>query len=427
VAQSIAERLASLTEYERRTILSGVPANLLIYAWPVWARPEQMEPPGDWNVWLIKAGRGWGKTRTGAEWIRSKSRNKDERMALIGRTAADLRDVMVEGPSGVLSVFSDDEKPVYESSKRRITFKSGAIANTYSADEPDLLRGPQHSAIWADEMAAWRYDRETWDNAMMGMRIGPHPSVCVTTTPRPTALIRELMKRSDCIVTGGTTYDNAGNLAANFLSEILQKYEGTRLGRQEINAELLEDNPGALWSGRTIESLRVRNAPAMRRIVVAIDPAVTSRPDSDETGIIGAGLGEDGHAYVMSDLSGIMVANEWATTACNWYEANGADRIIAETNNGGDLVEATIRTVNPHASYRSVTATRGKAIRAEPIAALYEQGKVHHVGQFPTLEDQMTTYDPATSKKSPDRMDALVWALTELMLHDNGSPSVTIL
>lgn len=424
---SLAERLALLNPHERRWLLNGVPAGLLVWSWRVWARPEQVAPPGEWNLWMVKAGRGWGKTRCGAEWVRERAKNPNERIGLIGRTAADVRDVMVEGPTGILRVFPDNERPLYEPSKRRITFSSGAVATCYSADEPDLLRGPQHSTLWCDELAAWRFDRETWDNAMLGLRLGEHPRAIITTTPRPTKLVREIIGRPDAVITGGSTYDNAGNLADNFLTTILGRYEGTRLGRQEIEAELLEDNPGALWTQGLIDRNRVRQAPALRRIIVAIDPSVSSNESSDEAGIIGAGLGVDGHGYVLADLSGKMAALEWAQAACEWYDKNGCDRIVAEVNNGGDLVEATIRTVNPMVSYKAVHATRGKIIRAEPIGALYEQGKIHHVGNFPALEDQMTTYDPAISKKSPDRMDALVWAMTDLMLHQAAEPSVHLL
>lgn len=424
---SLAELIAEATPSERRWLLNGVPANLLAWAWNIWARPEQMAPPGDWNVWMVKAGRGWGKTRTGAEWVRERARNPQERIHLIGRTAADVRDVMIEGESGLLKIFPDDERPLYEPSKRRVTFKSGAIASCFSADEPDTLRGPQSSSFWADELAAWRFDRDAWDNLMFGFRLGDKPRGIITTTPRPTALVREILARPDCQVTGGSTYDNAGNVADSYLATILGRYEGTRLGRQEIEAEVLEDNPGALWKASNIEKYRVRVAPAMRRLVVAIDPSVTSNPDSDETGIACGGLGEDGHGYVMADLSGVMPAIDWARAAVAWYKGRGADRIVAEVNNGGDLVEMTIRTVDKEVAYKSVHATRGKQIRAEPIASLYEQGRVHHVGCFPTMEDQMTSYDPATSKKSPDRMDAVVWLLTELMLGAGGEPRLRVL
>ena len=424
---SIAQRLAGLNTAQRRFVLNSIPANLLIYTWDVWARPEQKAPPGDWNIWLIKAGRGWGKTRTGAEWIREKAANPNERITLIGRTAADVRDVMVEGHGGILSLYPESERPNYEPSKRRVTFKSGAIASLFSADEPNLLRGPQHSSLWCDELAAWRFDRETWDNAMFGLRIGEHPQACITTTPRPTKLMRELMARNDTKITGGSTRDNAGNLAPNFIKEILSKYDGTRMGRQEIDAEILDDNPGALWSHKLIEQNRVKEAPEFKRMIIAIDPAVTSNADSDETGMIGAGLGEDGHAYIMADLSGIMPANDWARLAVRYYHDNECSRIIAEVNNGGDLVENTIRTIDPHVSYKDVRATRGKAIRAEPISALYEQGKVHHVGMFPQLEDQMTGFDPKSPGKSPDRMDALVWAVTELMLETSAEPRIRLL
>ena len=424
---SLAERLAAAGRQQRRWLLNTIPVGLLIWTWRVWARAEQVEPPGDWNIWMIKAGRGWGKTRTGAEWVRERAKDPSERIALVGRTAADVRDTMVEGSSGIMRIFPENERPLYEPSKRRITFASGAQASCFSADEPDLLRGPQHSSVWADELAAWRFDRDAWDNLMFGFRLGNKPRCCITTTPRPTKLVREIMARPDCSITGGSTYDNAGNVADSFLTTILSRYEGTRLGRQEIHAEVLDENPGALWSPKVIEQNRVRVAPAMRRIVVAIDPAVTSNADSDETGIIGAGLGEDGHGYILADLSGVMAALEWAKAAVGWYKDNGADRIIAEVNNGGDLVELTIRTVDPYASYSAVRATRGKMIRAEPIAALYAQGRVHHVGTFAALEDQMTSFDPATSKKSPDRMDAAVWALTELMLGSQGEPRLRTL
>ena len=423
---SLAERLATYSPQQRRHILDGVPIELLLYAWEIWARPDQLAPPGNWTAWLIKAGRGWGKTRTGAEWVRQKSKDRHARIALVGRTAADVRDVMVEGHSGILSLFPPGSRPLYEPSKRRITFASGAIATTFSADEPDLLRGPQFSACWCDELASWRRDKESWDNLMMGLRLGDHPQAVVTTTPRPTALIRELMARPDAIVTGGSTYDNTGNLADNFITTIMAKYDGTRLGRQEIYADVLDDNPGSLWSHKIIDRYRVRTAPNLRRVVVAIDPAVTNNADSDETGIICGGIGEDGHGYVLEDLSGKMNALEWAQRAVKWYSVNGADLIVAEVNNGGDLVEATIRTVDRNASYLAVRASRGKIIRAEPIAGLYEQGKVHHVGMFSELEDQMTSFDPATSKKSPDRMDALVWLLTSLMLGNDGSPRISM-
>lgn len=428
MALSLAEQISLLTPSQRSWLLDNIPADKMLYEWRLWARPEQIAPSTDWNVWLIKAGRGFGKTRAGAEWIREKSEDPLERIALIGRTAADVRDVMVEGHSGLMRIFPDNDKPLYEPSKRRITFKSGAIATTYSADEPNLLRGPQFTSAWADELAAWKYDRDSWDNLMFGLRLGERPQACVTTTPRPTKLIRELMSRKDCVVTGGSTYANAGNLANSFIESILKKYQGTRLGRQEIEAEVLDDNPGALWTGRLIEQYRVRVAPNMKRMVIAIDPAVTSNPDSDETGLIGAGIGEDDHCYIMADLSGIFPADTWARLAVNWYKDNEADRIVAEVNNGGDLVESTIRTISREVSYKSVRATRGKTLRAEPVAALYEQGKVHHVGQFSQLEDQMTTYDPqATNNKSPDRMDAMVWAVTDLMLGDASSPRVRLL
>ncbi len=333
---------------------------------------------------------------------------------------------MIEGESGILAVCPPDERPKYLSHKRQLQWPNGAKSLIFTADEPERLRGKQHMKIWADEMCAWRYP-EAWDQAALGLRLGDNPQVVVTTTPRPTKELRALVADPTTVVTRGSTYDNKGNLAQAFLNKIITKYEGTRLGRQELAAEILTDNPGALWKRSDIEALRVRVAPACTRIVVAIDPSATNNPTSAEAGIIVVGLGIDDHGYVLEDVSLHGTPNEWATAAVEAYHRWSADRIIGEVNNGGDMVEAVIRAVDEKVSYKAVHASRGKITRAEPISALYEKKKVHHVGSFATLEDQMCDYDPKTAKFSPDRMDGLVWGLTELMAHQIAIPNIRTL
>lgn len=391
-------------------------AQALLYDWAgLWARPKQLPPAGDWRVWLVLAGRGFGKTRLGAEWVRAQAEQHPGcRIALVGRTAADVRDVIVEGESGLLAVCPPWCRPVYEPSRRQLIWPNGAIAKTYSADEPDLLRGPQHHAALADELAAWKRVDETWSNLMFGLRLGAAPRVVITTTPRPIRLLRELRSDPGTRVTAGSTYENRENLAAPFLEQIVTKYEGTRLGRQELQGELLEDVPGALWQRQQIDALRVQRAPQLRRVVVAIDPAVTSGEDSDQTGIVAVGKAEDGQLYVLADRTCRESPAAWARRAIDLYRELRADRIVAEVNNGGDLVEATLRAVDRSIPYTAVHASRGKRSRAEPIAALYEQGRVHHVGAFDALEDQMCMYTPDGFDGSPDHVDALVWAATEL-------------
>jgi phage terminase large subunit-like protein len=395
--------------------LSNEEAQAIFYDWRTWARPEQIPPPGNWSVWLIESGRGFGKTRTGAEWIKGMAQSGlYRRFHLVARTAADVRDVMMEGESGLLAISHPSFMPKWRPSIRRVEWPNGAVATTFSADEPDALRGPQCEAAWADELASWRYP-DAWDMLLFGLRLGPCPRVVVTTTPRPTKLIKELRKDASTVVTKGTTYDNRDNLAPAFYSRIINRYEGTRLGRQELKGELLEDNPNALWQLSNIERLRVKTAPQLRRVVVAIDPAATNNENSDETGIVGAGVGVDGHGYVLADESDSLSPDGWGKKAVKAFRDHKADRIVAEVNNGGDMVEFVIRTVDPNVPYKSVNASRGKAVRAEPVAALYEQAKIHHVGIFPILEDQMCEWDPSVSNYSPDRLDALVWAFTELM------------
>lgn len=414
--------LASLPEALRRHLiakLTAKQAEALIHDWRFWARSTQLPPQGNWRVWLLLAGRGFGKTRTGAEYIRARVKARSAlRIALVAPTAADARNVMVEGESGILAITAPADRPLYEPSKRRLTWPCGAVATLYSADEPERLRGPQHDTAWCDELAAWRYP-EAWDMLMLGLRLGQDPRVVVTTTPRPTRLLKSLLADPSVVVTRGTTYENRDNLAPGFIEEIIRKYEGTRLGRQELEAEILDDMPGALWSRGLIEAGRARQAPELTRVVVAIDPAASSGGASDETGIVVAGKDELGHAWVLADASGRFSPGDWAKTAIAAFRAHRADRVVAEVNNGGEMVEAMLRMIDASVPFTAVHASRGKQVRAEPVAALYEQGRVHHVGALPQLEDQMCGFAARESDRrraggSPDRVDALVWALTDL-------------
>lgn len=344
------------------------------------------------------------------------------RIALVAPTAADARDTMVQGPSGLIAVSPPWNRPAYEPSKRLVSWPSGARALCFSAEEPERLRGPQFDTVWGDELGAWRYQRETWDQIAYGFRLGD-PKGILTTTPRPTKLLQEIIADAEVKVTRGSTFDNAGNLAGSFIRSIRRKYEGTRLGRQELYAELLTDTPGALWTLAQIEALRTRVVIAMRRIVVAVDPAVSTGEDACETGIVVVGLGEDGFGYVLEDLSGVYTPGEWAAAVAEAFARWEADRVVAEANNGGNLVEANLRTVaNGALPITLVHAARGKRTRAEPIAALYEQKRVRHLGAFAKLEDQMTTWDASSGALSPDRVDALVWGLTFLMIETAPEP-----
>ena len=391
------------------------------YDWRFWGRGPQLLPPGDWSIWLLLSGRGYGKSRCGAEGVRMVvEEGRARRIALVAATASDARDVMVEGESGILAVSPPWNRPLYEPSKRRLTWPNGAMATTYSADEPERLRGPQHDFAWCDELAAWRFP-EAWDMLMFGLRLGADPRTIVTTTPRPTKLIKQLMADKGTVMTRGSTLANRANLAPTFLAKIMERYAGTRLGRQELEAEVLEDVAGALWQSAMFEApgFRLARAPSLVRIVVAIDPAASSGETADESGIVVAGKDAAGDAYVLDDVSGRYAPLEWAAKAIAAYRTHAADRVVAEVNNGGEMVETTIRMIDPLVAYGAVRASRGKVTRAEPIAALYEQERVHHVGTFAALEDQMCSftrdYDRAANG-SPDRVDALVWALTELMV-----------
>ena len=397
-------------------------AHALENDWSLHARANQLPPPGDWTIWMLLAGRGFGKTRAGAEFVRAEvEAGRARRVALVTATAADGRDVVVEGESGLLAISSPWCRPLYEPSKRRLSWPNGAIGTLYSAEEGDRLRGPQHDLAWADELAAWA-DPAAWDQLMFGLRLGRHPRAVVTTTPRPVKIIRDLLAREgqDVVVSRGSSYENRANLAPAFFAEIVRRYQGTRLGRQELEAEVLDDVPGALWTRDWIERGRVEQAPDLCRVVVAIDPAVTSGEEADETGIVVAGVSSDQRVYVLADLSGRMAPHEWARAAIGAYHRYKADCIVAEVNNGGEMVEAVLRQIDPNVAYRAVHASRGKVTRAEPCAALYEQGRAHHVGAFPQLEDQMcaltSDFDRKRAGYSPDRADALVWAITTLVV-----------
>jgi len=429
-ARSLADELRALPEATRQAVwkhISLVERQHLAFTWRFWARPEQLQPPGEWTVWLILTGRGWGKNRTGAEWIRAEVESgRRRRLALVARTAADLRDTIVEGESGLLAISPPWFRPEWEPSKRRLTWPNGAIATTYTAEEPDTLRGPQHDGAWCDELASWRFPG-AWDNLMFGLRIGQDPRAVVTTTPRPGKVIKNLIADPHTVVTRGRTYDNLANLAPTFQQQVVARYEGTRLGRQELDGMILEDAQGALWKRELIEAHRVAKAPELRRVVIAIDPSGTAHAGSDECGIGVAATGVDGHAYVLDDRSGTMSPAEWGALAVRLHQAHDADRIVAETNFGADMVELTVRTVRDEADkpigqnipFKALHAARGKAARAEPVSALYEQGKVHHVGTFPELEDELCSWEPNSGMRSPNRLDWLVWALTDLML-DGG-------
>ena len=396
--------------------LTDEQAEALRFDWEFWARDKQLPPAGNWGVWLYMAGRGAGKTRTAAEWIKRRESEGYRRFAFVGQTPADVRDVMIEGESGILNVYPEGKRPIYEPTKRRVTWPSGAMAITYSGANPEQLRGPQHDSVWVDELAAFKYPRETWDNLSLGLRLGADPRAVITTTPKPLSILREIRDDSHTVTITENTYANRLNVSEMFFRTVVARYEGTRTGRQEIYAELLDEAEGALWKRNMFESLRVKVAPMARRLVVAIDPAASHTQDSNETGILVVMIGVNGHGYVLEDRSGRYSPAEWAGRAINALDVHRADRIVAEDNNGGEMVEDVVRTRRPSAPIKRIHASRSKQARAEPVVALYEQGLIHHVGMFPELEDQLVSWEPLSGDPSPDRLDALVWGFTELML-----------
>lgn len=394
--------------------LSLVDKNLLFYQWELWARDKQLLPDGDWDTWLIKAGRGFGKTRTGAETIRIWAR-KFPILHLVAATASDARDIMVEGESGILAISPAYERPIYSSSNRRLTWPNGSKAILFSADEPDRLRGPQCYKAWADELAAWRYP-EAWDQLLFGLRLGSHPQCIVTTTPRPTDIIRQLAADEKTHLTSGSTYENKSNLADSFITTMERKYKGTRLGRQELDAEILETVEGALWNLGMIDKHRETRLPdSIVRSGVGVDPAGSRELMAADTGIICGCKSAEGHYYIFNDSTGKYSPNGWAMRVAALYHGQKLDAIVAENNYGGEMVASNIKTVDHEMKVVMANATRGKILRAEPISALYEQGLVHHVGFFPELEDEMTHYTGESRQASPNRLDALVWILTWLM------------
>lgn len=425
-------------------LLSQLPpskAEELIYTWPFWARSQQLPPDGNWNTWYVNAGRGFGKTRAGVEWVRSKVKQGHKRIAAIAATNSDIERVMVNGESGFLARCWKGDKtnkgvpmglPLWSPTKRLLTWENGAYVQFFSAEEPERLRGPQFEAAWCDELAAWNRDRDTWDMLQFCLRLGKHPQTCVTTTPKPTKLVRDIIKNEKTVVTYGSTFDNSANLAGTYLEAVKAQYEGTRLGRQELYAEILDEASGALWTRALLANCEtevedpVEFSKTLARVVVAVDPAVTSNAESDMTGIIVAGQDVNGTCYILQDATDRFSPEAWAAKAIELYHLYGADRIVAERNQGGDMVRYTFKSVDETIPIKLVHASRGKFARAEPVSALYERGRVKHAKGLDALEDQMVQWEPLGSIGSPDRLDAMVWAITELALKGIARPELNL-
>jgi len=421
-----ATALAGLSEPDRRAVLGDLsPEQLQVlqHHWPMWARPDQLPPIGDWRTWLLLGGRGSGKTRSAAEWVRGEvEAGRRRALGIIGPTADTLRRDVVQGESGLLAIAPPGFLPQHEPSQRRVIWPNGAVAYLLSSEEPDRIRGLNLDSAWGDEITSWQAPEGCWSNLQLALRIsgpkGDAPAAVVSTTPKRHAVLKAIMADPSTVTTRSRTFDNAAHLDPHTLDYLRAKYGGTTLGRQELDAELLEDVDGALWSRQMLETCRVPAdlARPFKRVVVAVDPAGGSNRGNAETGIVVAGLGHDGHGYVIRDASGRFTPERWAYTACAAFQDHAADRIVAEHNFGGEMVEATIRGVSPNVPVRMVQASRGKAVRAEPVVALFEQRRVHLAGLFPELEDQLCGWDPMGRGASPDRLDAMVWALTDLML-----------
>lgn len=432
VGQDITDILANLDPKKAEEIQ---------YTWPFWARPNQIAPEGNWNTWFVNAGRGFGKTRAGVEWVRSQVKLGVKRIAIIAATNSDIERTLIKGESGFLNCCWAGDKtdkgvhlgiPEWSPTKRTLSWANGAQALAFSAEEPERLRGPQFEKAWADELAAWNRDRDTWDMLSFCLRLGKHPQVCVTTTPKPTKLVRDILKNPKTIVTYGSTFDNSANLADTYLEAVKAQYDGTRLGRQELYAEILDEASGALWNRSTLSAAEVEIsdpvefATTLARVVVSVDPAVTANAESDMTGIIVAGIDLNGTCYILEDHTDRYTPEGWATKAVELYERFSADRIVAERNQGGDMVRHTLQTVSDVVPIRLVHASRGKFARAEPVSALYERGKVKHNKGLDALEDQMVQWEPMGSIGSPDRLDALVWAITDLALKGVAKPELNL-
>lgn len=435
-ARARREQLLAMDPAERRKILkrmSDRQRRALRTHWSIWAHDGQKPPDGFWHTWLIMAGRGYGKTRAGAEWVRLIAEaDPTARIALVATSLGEARRVMVEGDSGLLAIAPWGSRPKFEPSRRMLTWDSGAQATLYSAGEPESLRGPQHSHAWCDEIAKWDCRGETaqqaWDNLLLGLRRGRHPQIVATTTPRAVPLVQRLTGETEAVVTRGSTFDNQANLPTGFVRSVRREFGNSALGRQELHGELIEDIAGALWCRSLLERCRENAASAPhRRVVVAVDPPASA--EGDACGIVVAALGQDGIGRVLADASVEKATPErWARAVAATAQAWGADRVVAEANQGGAMVEAVLRAAAVVLPLRLVHASRGKVARAEPVAALYEAGRVRHAGLFPALEDQlcglMTGGEYRGPGRSPDRADALVWALTELMLGVRGEPRV---
>jgi phage terminase large subunit-like protein len=401
--------------------------------WGVFAHKHQREPrAGDppWTTWLMLGGRGAGKTRAGAEWVKALAADPDARIALVGETEHDVREVMIEGVSGILAAHALGARPDWAPSRRRLEWTNGAVAQAFSAEQPDSLRGPQFTHAWLDELAKWRQAEAAFDNLQFALRLGTRPRQLITTTPRPIALIKRLIADPRTIVTRAATQANAGNLAAQFIDNVFARYGGTRLGRQEIAGEIIEERADALWSRATLESCRVGAAPDLARVVVAVDPPASSAKGADACGLIAAGVDDNGTIYVLADetVSGLSPA-QWARKAVNLWRRLNADCLVVEVNQGGEMVKAVIAEADRSVPVTPVRATRGKYLRAEPVAQLYEQGRVKHAGAFPALEDEMCDFglDGLSGGRSPDRVDALVWAVTALSFGARWQPRVRVI
>ena len=419
--------------------LSEADLETLGTTWEIFAHPHQYPPQcapngQPWLTWLMIGGRGAGKTRAGAEWIRAQAlglppfaHQAVERIALVGETEHDVREVMIEGVSGLLAVHPRGDRPLWSPSRKRLEWTNGAVAYAFSAEDPESLRGPQFGCAWSDEMAKWRYAEATFDMLQFGLRLGSQPRQLITTTPRPTALLKRLMCDPASAVTRAPTRANALNLAPTFLKSVMARYQGTRLGRQELDGEIIEDRPDALWTRALIESCRVGDAPPLQRIVVAVDPPASSSKRADACGIVAAGITDAGAIYVIADDTvSAATPSAWAARAIALWRRLEADALVAEVNQGGEMVRTVINEIDSTVPVNAVRATRAKWLRAEPVATLYEQGRVKHVGAFPALEDEMCDFATSglSSGRSPDRLDALVWAISTLTFSSRAMPRV---